>query len=342
MPFVNQAYTLQPFGDTFLDAAAQLLTQRHSRERTALPMLPERFSDTAAAHQAVAVAWQQPWSSGVAAVVGDELVGYLFGHAQFDQLLGRTVWMRNAVHALAETVPPDFYGDLYAAAAPAWLALGCFDHYLVASAADPELLDAWYGLGFGRQQAYGLRAITGADDWTEDEGVTGPGSVTIRRATLADRDAFSAMAQLTARHQVQAPVWAPLPAEIAAQRSASYAGVLDDEEAMLWLAEQDGRPVGFQIYDPAEPAPDDLHIPPQCAELPAAATLPELRGQGVGRALSRVAFRHLYQQGYTTCLVDWRTTNLLASRFWSQRGFQPAAYRLHRRIDERVLWAAGQ
>ncbi len=38
------------------------------------------------------------------------------------------------------------------------------------------------------------------------------------------------------------------------------------------------------------------------------------------------------ERGYGTMVTDWRVTNLLASRFWSARGFRPTFLRLYRHI----------
>lgn len=338
---MNSTVQLLPFGDEFLTSAAELLAARHRRDRLAVPALPVRFEDPLEAHKAVEAAWRRPWVNGVAAFHGDQLIAYLFADAQFDQLLGRTAWVRVAGHALAEHIDPDFYKELYAAAAPAWLALGCFSHYVHVMTAGVDwaraLLDVWYALSFGQQQAYGLRPLQPEDGREPDPH---PG-FSVRRAIPADREAFASMALLNATYQAQSPVWAPLPAEIAAERPRSYASVLDDAEAMLWLAIQGEQLAAFQIYYPAEPAADALYIPDRCAELPAAATLAEWRGQGMGRILSQYSFKHLVEQGYQYCLADWRTTNLLASRAWPRLGFQPVMHRLHRVIDARVLWAKG-
>lgn len=330
-------YNFVPFADKFLPDAAVLLAARHQRDRQRCPALPGRLADPAEALKAVRAAWQQPWASGAAILAGEQLVGYLFADKLFDQLLGRTAWVRSAGHALAEGVSCDLYKELYAAAAPSWLAYGCFDHYVMAAADDQELLAAWYSLGFGQQQAHGLRPIDLADGSPTGQS----GRMTVRRAGPADRERFAAMAPLTAEYQVQAPVWAPVPAEIGAARPAMYGSVLDDEDAMLWLAEVDGQVIAFQVYYPAEPQAYDLFVPNQCAELAAAATEPAWRGQGASRALAQHALKNLYQQGYQWCLTDWRTANPLSSRAWPHLGYQRVVYRLHRRIDERILWARG-
>jgi ribosomal protein S18 acetylase RimI-like enzyme len=334
---MNHTYRFVPFCDELLKDAAELLAARHRRDRVRCPALCSHFAEPQEALKAVEAAWRRPWATGSAVFQSDQLVGYLFADARFDQLLGRTAWIRLAGHALSEQVEVDLYKDLYAAAAPQWLHLGCFDHYVMALAGDHALLDVWYALSFGQQQAYGLRPITAEDSRV----VETRSNVTVRLARPEDRTEVVAMASFTAQHQVQAPVWAPVPAELAAGRPDAYAGILDDQNATLWLALKENQVIGFQVYYPAELEADTLFIPERCAELSAAATRPEWRGQGVGHALSQAGFKHLYEQGYAYCLADWRTTNRLASRFWPHQGFQPVVYRLHRRIDERILWAKG-
>jgi ribosomal protein S18 acetylase RimI-like enzyme len=105
------------------------------------------------------------------------------------------------------------------------------------------------------------------------------------------------------------------------------------------LAFLDGEAVGCQGYWPAEPGDDDLLTPDGCCELSVAGTRPHVRGRGVGTALTHQNLRHAHEAGYDACLTDWRSTNLLAARFWPRQGFRPVAYRLVRRVDARIAWA---
>jgi ribosomal protein S18 acetylase RimI-like enzyme len=329
--------TIIPFDEEHLDSAAGLLSDRHHLDRQNCLHLPARFEQPEEARRAVQAAWRKSLCSGVAALEGSRMVGYLFADAQFDQLMGRTAWVRIAGHALAVGEDPDVYQYLYAAAAPTWLEMGCFNHYIQVMAGDVPALAAWFATSFGQQQAYGLRPILASDAEPRN---SMPG-IEIRRARPEDRQAFAEMAFCTADYQVQPPVWAPLPPEIAAERPLMYASVLDDEDATLWLAMKDDRVAGFQVYYPAENKPEDLYIPEHAAEMPAASTRPEFRGMGVTRALAEFGFDHLRQEGFGCCLTDWRTTNLLSARAWPSLGYQPVMYRLHRRVDERILWARG-
>ena len=92
-------------------------------------------------------------------------------------------------------------------------------------------------------------------------------------------------------------------------------------EATWFVAERDGDPLGGLLLwaDPGQPISIDV-----------AATLPEARGLGVGKALTEHALRWARDQGHERTKADWRVANLSASRFWPNRGFRPTAYRMVR------------
>jgi GNAT superfamily N-acetyltransferase len=335
---MSVAVNLVPFHDDFLSDAAGLLAARHQRDRAALPELPARFEDPAIARVAVQAAWHRPRISGVAALSDGRLVGYLIGDVTIDAFRGRIAWMRGAGHALDPGVDAELYRDLYTAAAPEWLAYGCFKHYALVPASDDAVMAAWYGLGFGQEQVYALRPLTDADA----DGEAIPAGVTLRRATPNDGPALSEMANLIARHQAGPPVWVPVPPEYLPELREGYAELVGDPEATVWLALRGDQVVGFQAYFTTQPADDNLLPPEACIELKVAGTREGERGKGVGRALTRRGLAEARAKGYAYCLTDWVATNLLSSRFWPRQGFRPMVYRMMRTIDERVLWANGQ
>ncbi|MFN8223759.1 MAG: GNAT family N-acetyltransferase [Gaiellales bacterium] len=77
---------------------------------------------------------------------------------------------------------------------------------------------------------------------------------------------------------------------------------------------------------------DDLALVDAWFRLGFGAVFPEARGRGVGAALAHEVFRYAGRERYPTVAVDWRMTNLLASRAWPQLGFRPTFYRLHRSL----------
>jgi ribosomal protein S18 acetylase RimI-like enzyme len=248
---------------------------------------------------------------------------------------GRCVWVRLAGHALAEGVDAELYRDLYAKLATGWVAQGYFDHYSLIPATDRAALDAWFALSFGLEHAHGLRALALMEAAYPASGLG------IRRATAADRAMLAGVSQWLRRYQAGPPIWGAALPEDTPQIEGGYAEMAGDEKATVWLAFLDGQIAGFQAYVPAESADDNPLIPPACVDLTVAATHPELRGRGVGSALTQIGLTDAAAQGYTACVVDWRVTNLMSSRFWPRRGFQTAVYRLVRRVDPRIAWAQG-
>ena len=49
-------------------------------------------------------------------------------------------------------------------------------------------------------------------------------------------------------------------------------------------------------------------------------------------ALFAHAMNWTHERGFRSMTVDWRSVNLLSSRFWPRRGFRPTYYRLYRRV----------
>jgi GNAT superfamily N-acetyltransferase len=97
----------------------------------------------------------------------------------------------------------------------------------------------------------------------------------------------------------------------------------------LFVAERDGAVLGHVLL---YRRPHDLRVPRDAIDLAQGSTYPEARGSGVGRALTAHAIRWAHDNGYPSMVTDWRMTNLLASRFWPNRGFRPTFVRLYRSI----------
>jgi GNAT superfamily N-acetyltransferase len=332
-----------PFHVGFLPAAAELLSRRHARDRSMMPLLPARFEEPKMSQAAVREVWNKPHTSGVAAFRDGRMAGFLLGQAKFETHRDRHVWIPLPGYALDEGEPADLYADLYAAIGPEWLRLGAFDHYVMMPAEDREGLDAWFTLSFGKEQAHAILSL--ADPLPERVEVPG---VVIRLATGADREAFvDNMSPIVRRHLSGPPVWgAMLPENVEPMRE-GFAEMLTDESARTWIAEAEGDPddpdrvLGYQLYYPASPADDNLtvSISERTVLLEVAATRADARGRGIGRALTAAGLADAAAAGYKVCIADWRTTNIEANRFWPQIGFRPAVYRLVRKVDPRITWA---
>jgi ribosomal protein S18 acetylase RimI-like enzyme len=313
-----------PFADEHVPAAGRLLAARHARHRRAEPTLAPGFEDASTAAQEVAKAWELPDGSGSAGFRDGELVGYLIGAPREVDIWGQNVWVLEAGHAVEEA---EDARDLYAVAAARWFEEGRRRHYVLAPATDGSLVDAWFRLGFGQQQAHGVReAADGAVDL--------PDGFEIREPREEDIEALLAVDLALPTHQRSSPVFSeqPLPTEelIREEWHSTLAG---DEETVL-VGFKNGQPVAcWSVVDAALSYHyRGLMKPESASYLAFASTVPEARGSGIGVALTQASLAAAARNGYAVMVTDWRVTNLLASRFWPKRGFRPAFLRLTRSI----------
>ena len=225
---------------------------------------------------------------------------------------------------------PEVVRDLYAAAAEEWVARGRDAHYALVPATDPELVDAWFRLSFGAQHA---AAIQETPDSIGQPHLRMSSSAARSRktSTRRRRSISSCHVTRTARRSFRAM---PAPTGITDEDRAEFLSDVDDAEIGLFVAEIDGKPVGELLMVPVERS--SMHVglarPERAAFLGFAATLPEARGSGAGLALTNAGLAWAREHDYPVTVVDWRETNLLASRFWPARGFRRTFLRLYRSI----------
>jgi len=313
-----------PFSDEHLAAAGRLLAARHARQRQVEPLLAPAFEDAARAEVEVTGVWRLPDASGSAAWRDGELAGYLIGAPREVDIWGENVWVPEAGHAVEEA---EDARDLYAHAAARWYDEGRRRHYALVPAADASLVEAWFRVGFGQQQAHGVREAV-------DGGVELPEGFEIRAPREEDVEALLAVDLALPTHQRGSPVFSeqPLPTEEAV-REEWYSTLTGDEEKIL-VGFQNGKPVAVWSVVAAELSYHykGLMRPEQASYLAFASTAPEARGSGIGVALTQASLAAAARDGYATMVTDWRVTNLLASRFWPRRGFRAAFLRLARSI----------
>src|SRR5262249_15359063 len=112
-----------------------------------------------------------------------------------DPVWGPNVWIESAGHASGE---PELVRDLYASLAADWIERGLKAHYVLVPGTDAQLVDAWFRLGFGAQQAHGIIAIPDVA-WPS----------TVRAAEERDVEALVELAPLLTEHQHRSPVFGP-------------------------------------------------------------------------------------------------------------------------------------
>ena len=122
---------------------------------------------------------------------------------------------------------------------------------------------------------------------------------------------------------------ATLPAH---EESVAEWGEVWDEPEMHahFVAERDGRIAGHLLL--WRRPEGGLRVPAGNIDLALAVTTAAARGSGVGRALTAHALRWAHDNGFRSMTVDWRSVNLLSSRFWPRRGFRAQYLRLYRAV----------
>ena len=302
---------LSPFEDEHVPAAGGLLADRHARHRAAEPLLA-----AADAEEAIWRAWDREGTSGAVALRERELVGFLFGRVAESRDFGRNAWVERAGHAATDA---EVVRDLYAAAAEAWVEAGARNHFALVPVLD-GLLDPWYRLGFGQMHMDAARP-------SGPPSKPLPPGLVIRRGGLDDLESTAVpVNRLIVDLQAASPSFSSLTVDPEEELD-EWRDTLEADDVAYFVVEDGGRVVGHSVLYPPGP---ELGIPDDAVFLASTATAPEVRGAGIGLALTEHVLGWAQEAGYGTVVTNWRVTNLLASRFWPARGFRPTFVRLYR------------
>jgi|SRR5579884_51080 len=283
------------------DEAARLLGERFADQRARERLLPH-VDDLEP---------QVPPDGHVATRAG-RAVAYLAGAVDGDMAR----W-QFAGHAASD---PEALRDLFAVQAKE---LDVSRFMLAVPATHPELVDAWFRLAFGCQAVWAVREVASADP--------PPFDGTIRPSTPDDLDAAVDFERILIGHQVESPSFSGMEVPSRDAVAEEWRDAWDDPETYIpFVAERAGRVVGLLgLYRRPE---GDLRVPADNIDLAFAATREEVRGSGAGLALTAHAFNWAHEHGFRSITTDWRSVNLLSSRFWPRRGFRPQYLRLYRAV----------
>jgi GNAT superfamily N-acetyltransferase len=278
--------------------AQALLAERYARQRAAEPLLPE--IDVAVTEE-----------DGLVATRGGRAVAFLAGSVKGD--------IGTVGFAGCAASEPEALRDVYAALAAEWEV----SRFAVAiPASDERLIDPFFRLAFGCQFFWAVRETAG------DAPVEG---VSIRESTPEDLRLFAELEQDLWNLQALHPSSSGLGGETIEEHEAGWSDLWDDPD-LFWsyVAEREGEPVGGIIL--YRRPTGDLRVPEGNVDLAFAATRPDVRGSGAGLALTAHAFAWARDHGFRSMTADWRSVNLLASRFWPKRGFRPQYLRMYRAV----------
>lgn len=305
----------EPFSDVHLDDAAQVLAARHRRHLASEPLLAEDADFRAELEEA----WRADGASGSVLLAEGEVRGYLVAAPRPLTNTGIT-WILAGFAGFALDADPELARDLYAHAAQRWVDDGHTRHGLYIPASEPDQIDAWFRLCFGASGVTAAREV--APEPFESR-------VAVRNGTPDDLEEAARLDREMARSMEPAPSFSGRELESEADTVEEWRDTWDDDLFVHFVAELEGRAIGHLVLYRGR---EGLRIPAGSIDLAAASTEPEARGSGVGRALTAHALAWAQAADYRSMTADWRTTNLLASRFWPKRGFRPTFLRMYRSI----------
>jgi GNAT superfamily N-acetyltransferase len=299
-----------PFEAEHVPGAAKLLAERHAAHRRAEPLLPaiEDFEPYVAA--------ELQGGSGAVALRGDEVVGYLVGQQEESQV-GRVLRSGHAGHAATE---PELTRDLYAAAAERWVNEGLVRHNVFVPMLD-DLIEPWFRLSFGGSAIQALLAVP--------ERATCDQAAGVRPSTPADLVDAARLHAVQEEHLTRSPSFGGVALSSQSELEDEWSDTWTNEHFVHFVAERGGRIVGHTLL---YRRPPDMRVPQGSIDLAGCTTDLDIRGTGLGVALTNYVIGWAAENGIKTMSTDWRLTNLVASRFWPARGFRAVFIRVYRSI----------
>ena len=310
---------IEPLEDDHLDAAAALLANRHARHREAEPLLPDISDFRAQVERDL----DHELASGVVAFSGEELVAYVIGRIEDDQLLGDRRAIVDFAGSAAATGQGEAIRDLYSALAARWVAAGATRHLALIPAGDEALIDPWLRLAFGVQYVWAVRETAAMKPVRA--------GVKIRPGRPDDLELVAKLDRSLYEHQAGPPSFSGLAIPSDEEFRAEWSDLWDDADLYThFVAEKAGMPVGHLVL--YRRPTGDVRVPEKNIDLSHAATLPAARRSGVSLALTGHALTWAHEHGFRSMTTDWRSVNLLSSRHWPRRGFRPTFYRLYRAL----------
>jgi GNAT superfamily N-acetyltransferase len=284
------------------EEAAALLAERFARQRAAERLLPE-------------IEHFEPHlpADGLVATRGGEAVAYLAGAVEDDTA---RVGFAGCAASHAEALR-----DLFAVLAGEW---GVSRFAVAVPATEGPSIEAFFRLAFGCQFVWAVSEIE-ADVAVQLQ------HTYVRPGTSADHEAAASFDEVLMRHQQRSPSFSGVELPSRDEMLAEWEDTWEGQDTFAhFVAEEDGRVVGHALlYKRPE---GDLRVPPRNIDLAHAVVEEKARRHGVGLALFAHVSRYAYEQGYRSMTTDWRSVNLLSSRYWPNRGFRPQYLRLYRAI----------
>lgn len=304
----------------WLPAAARLAEENYEEERQLVPALPKGVKllslETLAAN-----------GLGVAAVEGEELLGFLGAYGPFGPVFCtrdvRGVFSPIHAHGARQENRSLIYQRMYQAAAEKWVKAGASSHAISLYAHDAQAKDAFYTYGFG------MRCMDLIRDLSESE-----------RQNNAQCEYFELH---SGRQQALRPLRRALSDHLAQSPSfmrqtegdlQAWITRRENDPPRTFVAARDGRIIAY--IEVTEKGENFAVNGPETRNICGAYCLPECRGENVAQGLLRHIVRTLASEGYSRLGVDCESFNPTALHFWSKY-FTPYTHSVVRRIDENAI-----
>jgi L-amino acid N-acyltransferase YncA len=141
----------------------------------------------------------------------------------------------------------------------------------------------------------------------------------IRRATAADARGIAEVHVGSWRHAYRGLLPDGFLDRLSVdEREASWREAFRDRGAGVFVAEEDGRVIGFASFGPSR----DGDAGPEVGEIPAIYVDPTVVGAGVGRALLDAAIEAMREAGYRRATLWVLEANAHARRFYERAGWR--------------------
>lgn len=318
---------VEPFTESHVEEAAQLVLVAYRAEHEAVPALPAPASCVDAVTEQIA-GLTGTGLAGFAAVAGGRLLGFLAGYPAPELFSSRPgVYIPVCGHGATGPDRRLVYHHLYQVASAAWVRPGRLMHSLSVFAHDTEALDAWYWLGFG------LRCVDAVRPLAPVEGVPA-GPLEVRKARPDDALALYGLHCAHRGYYRNAPLFMP---QVEIESSlADFRHWLAEADHHLWAAwSKDGHLVSYLRIEQGG-GNSFAFKNPQTYNICGAYTTEAARRSGAGTLLLSAVVEWLRGQHAERLGVDYESFNVIGSRFWAKH-FTPFLLSPARYIDDRIL-----
>jgi GNAT superfamily N-acetyltransferase len=320
-------YCIVPFENKKTDEAINLFRAAYQLEKKSNVLLPDRaLHDKAWIKQAML---QTNCNSGVAALSGDNLVGYMLANFQFDFKGQQAVIIREYSHASISKDKEIIYQLMYGSLGEQLISRGINLHIIWHFAHDDVLKDTLFQLGFGAFIAGQLRDLSPIES--------------AKITHIVEETDFMSVANL---HLEQSEYYLDSP--IFVRKNTNLKSIKEDlakhaEQGHTLLVYYEKKtPLAYFILGARDESGEGFLIQDSgTAQIMSAYAQPCARGKGIGKTLLAKSVDRAREQGFLRLFVSHETANIYGGNFW-RKHFKPFLYCSMRYIDNGVSETKGK